>query len=307
VPTFALADRWSRTWRALWQGSERSWRALWQGETRSTPLALFRVGLALLVLARTTHWLRPWLALDHFLWTQGPEFSPALEGVVAPRLFSPLLPLPQLCDGWVEGLVHTRTALALTLLVGLWPRASALGLFVIGYGLMALDRYRYFHHMHLLWLSCLWLALLPSVRGWRLASPWRPRAQEVPRWPLQLLRAQCLIVYLAAGIAKLGPGWLSGAALDSTARAGVVGGLLWSAMSERLGTGGVACLIAATELSIVLLLLSLRARGWGIALGIALHLGLEQSMVVSTFGAQMVLYLLLFLPWERRNQSLDSS
>jgi hypothetical protein len=297
VPAHAFPERLARALRTVMKYAAWRWGTTWRGQAASTPLALFRVGLALLVLVRTTHWLRPWIALDHFMWTRGPEYSPALEAVREPHLFSPLLPLPDLATSSVELLVSARTGLALALLLGLWPRLSALGLFVIGYGLMALDRYRYFHHMHLLWLSCLWLALLPTPRRGLLAAL-RSGAERVPRWPLQLLRAQAIIVYVAAGVAKLQPTFLSGQALEATARAGLVGGPLWSAASQLLGTSVLAGLIAFGELSIAACLVYRPLRPLGIALGIALHVGLQESMVVSTFGAQMALYLMLFLRWD---------
>jgi hypothetical protein len=279
----------------------RCWRATFEGDTRTTPFVAFRIGLSLLILLRTTNLADSWLALDHFRWTRGLEYLPAAEAVSEPRLFSPLLPLPMLSETWITALVHVRTGLAVALLVGLWPRLSALALFVIGYGLMALDRYRYFHHMHLLWTSCLWIALLPTVRSVSLSACWSGSSQQrAPRWALSLLRAQALIIYLAAGLAKLQPSWLSGAALDAAARAGLVGGALWETARDLLGIRGVASLLALSELSIVLLLSLRRARPWGIALGIALHVGLEESMLVSTFGAQMVLYLLMFLPWSNK-------
>lgn len=118
-----------------------------------------------------------------------------------------------------------------------------------------------------------------------------------PRWPLQLLRAQCLVVHAAAGLAKLQVSWLSGAALSAAARAGPVGGSLWRWSSALFGVQGLALAVAASELAIVLLLAVPRTRLLGIALALCLHSALGTSMVVSTFGVQMALYLLLFLPW----------
>jgi hypothetical protein len=286
--------------RALIDAAGMRFRALWEGETRALPLALFRIGLAAIILVRTTPLARGWIELDHHAWTRGSEFSPGLEAVAAPRLHSPLLPLPELPDAWVDALVNARGALALLLLLGLRTRWVALALFVVGYGLMALDRYRYFHHMHLLWTSCLWLALARAPRLLSIEQLWSKGSDAITaRWPLQLLRAQCLIVYAAAGIAKLRPSWLSGAALEAVAQARLVGGPLWDWSSELLGVRGVALGVAASELAIALLLALPRLRLFGIALALALHWALGASMVVSTFGVQMALYLLLFLPWSK--------
>jgi hypothetical protein len=248
-------------------------------------------------LVRTTDWLAPWLSFDHQLWTRGLEYLPAAEAVLEPRLFSPLVALPQLSDHMLSALVYIRTALAFALLFGLVPRLSAFALFAVGYGLMALDRYRYFHHMHLLWTSCLWLALLPTVDL---------RAPRVPRWPLSLLRTQVLIIYLAAGLGKLQPSWLSGAALEAAARAGLLGGPIFTLARDLCGVRVLAGLLALAELGIALLLVFPRARLLGVALGVALHVSLEASMMVSTFGAQMVLYLMLFLPWDEQRTEPNS-
>lgn len=274
-------------------------RQLFAGEVSATPLSLFRIGLASIVLVRTTDFLRPWLNFDHHAWTRGIEFSPRYDRPLSPELFSPLLPLPDLPDQAREWLADARTALAFLLLLGVRTRLSALLLFAVGYGLLALDRYRYFHHTHLIWASCLWLALCPGAHGFslaRLAS--RSRPAQAPRWSLQLLRAQCLIVYASAAVAKLGGNWLSGRTLASLAQAGLVGGPLFRASEALLGIQALAVGVAASELALVILLAHPRLRLLGLLLGLGLHTALGVSMVVSTFGAQMALYLMLFLPWE---------
>jgi hypothetical protein len=115
------------------------------------------------------------------------------------------------------------------------------------------------------------------------------------------LRCQCLIVYAAAGVAKLSTAWLSGRALEQLVRAGLIGGPLWRFGTELVGIRGAAATVAAAELGIVVLLSVPRLRLGGVALGLTLHAALGTSLVVSTFGAQMALYLMLFLPWDPRN------
>jgi hypothetical protein len=187
--------------------------------------------------------------------------------------------------------------LALLLLIGLWPRATALLLASIGYGLMALDRYRYFHHLHLLWLSCGLLALCPSHAALSVhAHAARPRREQA-RWPLQLLRLQALIVYAAAGSAKLDADWLSGRTLAVLERLDLVGGALWLHARTTFGGAALASAVAFVELALVGLLAWRRTRLVGVALGLALHVTLARAMLLSTFSLQMSLYLLLFLPW----------
>jgi hypothetical protein len=269
-------------------------KKIFDGTVVPWPYLLFRTGVALLVLVRTTDVLAPVLALDHHHWVTGLEYAPWLDHTVAPVLHSPLVPfLPSLSAEVVTTLVVARTVLAGGLLVGLFPRTSAGMLALVGYGLIAVDRYRYLHHLHLLWISCAWLALVPPVG-------WRERAQT-PRWALQLLRFQALVVYGASGLAKLRGDFLDGTTF------GVMSDLhLFEGPFAHLPPAWRAPLAigtCVTELSLVPLLAWRKTRLVGIALGLALHVGIAEAMMVSTFSVQMALYLALFLPWKERPES----
>lgn len=269
-----------------------------EGDVSAWPLALFRVGLALLVLVRVTGvGAAVGLPLDHAAWERGIEYAPSSDRATPPALHAPLVPMPRLPDGILEVAALSRIALALLLLAGLWPRASALALAVVGWGLMAYDRHRYLHHLHLLWVSCAWLALAPS--GARLSWHRRSIQPTVPRWSLQLLRLQLLVVYAAAGVAKLRADWLSGETLRLVERVRLVHGALWGLARDMFGHGGVAVLACATELALVVLLAVRRTRRVGVALAVLFHVGLEASMTLSTFSALMLLYVALFLPWRQ--------
>jgi hypothetical protein len=267
--------------------------ALWRGETSPWAYVVLRVGLAALVLARTTDWLRPLVAMDHHAWSHGLDHTAV---GAAPALISPLFSfLPSLGPDAPLALGVVRTALAIALLLGVRPRITAAALALVGYGMMALDRYRYFHHLHLLWLAVALLALAPSDA--RLSILPR-RLDAVPRWPLQLVRAQVLVAYAAAGIAKLSPAWLSGALLRFWAEQRNVEGPIAALIETHAAPAAIA--ITIVELALVPLLAIPRARPLGIALAVALHAGIESSMVVSTFGATMLLLVTAFLPWDQR-------
>jgi uncharacterized membrane protein YphA (DoxX/SURF4 family) len=275
--------------------------ALFDGWVSPWPFAILRVGLAALVLLRTT--VFDWLPMDHHDWVAGLEYHPATDAAEAPAFHSPLWPfLPPLGPGLTAALVWARTALAALLLVGVRPRVVAALLALVGYGLMAADRTRYLHHLHLLWLSVGLLALTPC--GERLAPlrwiPWigdgkAPR-RWVPRWPLQLLRFHLIVVYLAAGLAKLDPRWLSGQTLEELHRAGLLGGPLVDGVLATIGARGLALLIVAIELILPLLLAIPRTRWLAIGMAVVFHLTIEASMMVSTFGATMLLLLVSFYP-----------
>lgn len=88
--------------------------------------------------------------------------------------------------------------LALVIAAGVWIRGAAL-LFAIGFTYVELlDQTCYLNHYYLVSLLIALLVALPIRRG----------IAVVPRYWLWVLRAQVGLVYVFAGIAKLGPDWL---------------------------------------------------------------------------------------------------
>lgn len=96
---------------------------------------------------------------------------------------------------------------------------------------------------------------------------------------------------------KLDADFLSGRTLRAFEQLDLLGGARYAQALQLLGYAGLSRSIAAAELMLVLLLAVPRLRLAGVALGLALHFALADSMLVSTFSAQMALYLLLFLPF----------
>lgn len=269
--------------------SERA-RAVFSGTIDPRPLLVCRTLISLVVLVRTHDALRPLVDLDHHRWVHGLEFAPWSEPTEMPRLAVGLFPGAALLL-WppiAGALVITRTAAAVTMLVGVAPRASALALGLSGYALMAADRFRYLHHMHLLWTTCLLLALVPELHT-RTGSPLLPRI--VPRWPVTLLRLHVLVIYAASGVAKLRGPWLDGTTIAELTRLGLVDASVVSA----LGAANVGRLTCALELLLVPLLAIPRTRAIGVALALAFHLATSQLMMVSVFPVIMAALLVLFL------------
>ena len=282
---------------------ERSTRALdacFAGEVRSWIYLLLRSALALLLLIREADWLRPWVSLDHHSWVRGLDFAWSIRQ--EPYLVSPLV------AGWVIGpglsywLVRVRTVLALALLLGVRPRSTALLLSVVSYLLLLADRYRYFHHLHVLYLSIAWLSLVPAASQ-RGASA---RAQGLaegrgfrPAWPLMLLRAGLIAIYWAAGSAKLNSQWWSGATLLELTRLHAITGPTWLLLQRVVSVPLAAKLVCLTELLLPLLLLQRATRRSAVLIGCAFHALLGACMALSTFGAQMALLLLAFWPTVR--------
>ena len=276
------------------------WAQVWTGSVTPWPFAVFRIGVASVVLLRTTDLVAPWISMEHHGFVVGLDHDSSREHLVGPRLWSPLWAwLPSGFVGVEHILAVLRTALALLLLVGFRPRAAAISLGIVGYVLMAFDRYRYLHHLHFLWITCALIALTPcaerlSVDRW---LGWTRREKLAPRWPLQVLRFQLVIAYVAAAVGKLNSAWLDGTVLVALEREGLVRGWLWTLLRDASGYAGAAVMVCALELLVPVLLISKRSRLIGIAAGIGLHAAISSMMVVFTFGVQMALYLMLFLPW----------
>jgi hypothetical protein len=204
--------------------------------------------------------------------------------------------------------------LSVLLLFGVRARTSAALLGVVSYVLLLADRYRYYHHLHLLYMSLLFLALAPlgsslslehAVR--RFVSSLRRGANdaptsmsrlfgEAPAWPLQLIRALVIGVYVAAGVSKLDASWLEGDALRELERFRVLKGPFWEWVRDAVGYATVAWLSLLTELALPVGLMLRPTRRLAIFGGWAFHAGISASMPVYSFGIQMSLFLLAFWP-----------
>jgi hypothetical protein len=290
---------------------------LFEGTTRSFVYSSLRIGTAAIFLVRHSDWLRPWLFLEHHRFVRGLMF---LEpSPLEPRLVSPILSGLSLGDGATRALVVARTVLSVLLLFGVRARLSAGLLGAVSYLLLLADRYRYYHHLHLLYVSLLFLALAPIGSSLALDQTLKrlfeklrrrdpvhafPPASllfaETPAWPLQLIRALVIGVYVAAGVSKLDSSWLDGDALRELERFRVLKGPFWEWVRHAVGHATVARLSLVTELALPVGLMLRPTRRLSIVGGWAFHAGISASMPVYSFGIQMSLFLLAFWPIIRR-------
>jgi hypothetical protein len=293
------------------QRFERGVDWLFEGTTRGFVYSSLRIGTAAIFLVRHSDWLRPWVFLEHHRFVRGLMF---LEpSPLEPRLVSPVLSGFALGDGATRALVVARTVLSVLLLLGVRARLSAGLLGVVSYLLLLADRYRYYHHLHLLYVSLLFLALAPigsslaldravkqlfeklRRRGRLRAPPPAPLVlAKTPAWPLQLIRALVIGVYVAAGVSKLDASWLNGDALRELERFHVLKGPLWEWVRDAVGHALVARLSLVTELALPVALMLRPTRRLAIVGGWAFHAGISACMPVYSFGIQMSLFLLAF-------------
>jgi hypothetical protein len=130
----------------------------------------------------------------------------------------------------------------------------------------------------------------------RAIDPALTLPETSPIWPLQLVRALLISVYLAAGLAKLDPAWLRGETLEQLTRLNVLKGTIWTTLHSWLGYGAVAKLVCTTELALPLLLLVRHTRRSALFSGWIFHALISATMDVSSFGAQMSVLLVAFWP-----------
>lgn len=102
-------------------------------------------------------------------------------------------------------------ALALAITLGYRTRLAA-ALFFVGFTYVELmDVTNYLNHYYLVSIIALLMVFLPVDRVWSLAARGRPAGgatAAIPAWVVYALRLQVGIVYVNAGLAKLGSDWL---------------------------------------------------------------------------------------------------
>ncbi|MBL8842985.1 MAG: HTTM domain-containing protein [Planctomycetes bacterium] len=109
----------------------------------------------------------------------------------------------------LQALFAALGVLAALIAVGWWTRTAA-ALFFVGFGwVFLLEQARYLNHFYLVLLLLLLLAWVPTDGEWSLRAALRGR-RPAPSLALFLLRAQLLIVYGYAALAKVNGDWLQG-------------------------------------------------------------------------------------------------
>lgn len=119
-------------------------------------------------------------------------------------------------EPWSEWGMHLHfwglAVCGLGIALGLFYRVCA-SLFFLGFTyVFLLDQSRYLNHHYLVCLFAFLMIWVPAHRALSVDAWMRPRIRSsmAPTWALWLLRAQMLIVYGLAGIAKLNADWLAG-------------------------------------------------------------------------------------------------
>jgi hypothetical protein len=119
---------------------------------------------------------------------------------------------------WIELLppnamytIHIVMMLAsIGIILGAWYRIAAILFFICFTYCELIDITYYLNHYYFVSLVALLMCLVPANRSFSIDIWLKPelRCLEVPAWTIHIFKAQLLIVYFYAGIAKINSDWL---------------------------------------------------------------------------------------------------
>lgn len=118
----------------------------------------------------------------------------------------PLLPSP-----WIESLCVLMGLAAFALALGIWYRCAATVTFLCWGYLYAVESTRtyWMSYFYLELLTLFLLLFMPAARRFSVDAIRKPaKSQPIPFWPLFLFRAQLIVTYFYAGLAKINHDWL---------------------------------------------------------------------------------------------------
>ncbi|MFN3200910.1 MAG: HTTM domain-containing protein [Bradymonadia bacterium] len=204
-------------------------------------------------------------------------------------------------------LMITLSALAVCIALGVFYRVTTV-LFWAGFTLLQLmDVTNYLNHYYLVVLLSGYLVFLPahhlwSVDAWRRRRRGQPWSGEVPAWTVYLIRFQLSVVYVHAGLAKVGEDWLThgqpmGIWMASRADLPIIGGLITQPWAPVL-MSWAGCLY---DMTIPLWMSWRRTRRFAYV-GVLVFHGMTQALFdIGMFPTLMVTSTLIFFPfsWPR--------
>ena len=184
-------------------------------------------------------------------------------------------------------------------MVGLFYRAAAAVLFVAFTYVELLEKATYLNHYYLISVLSFLMIFLPLHRAASIDALRSPAlaSRTAPAWALWLLRFQIGVVYVFAGIAKLGPDWLLrgeplGIWLSAHTDIPLVGPLL----AERWVARAASFAGAAFDLTVVFFLLRDRTRRFAYAAVLGFHFVTGMLFPIGVFPWIMSASALIFFP-----------
>ena len=253
-----------------------------------TSLAVFRIGFGAMILLEAVTHLLPSKTTGGRIPLEVYYTDPAISFHFPYEGFQWLPMLPQTGIYFVLALMAFG---GIALALGFYYRAAAVSVFLSWGYLYAVESTRtyWISHYYLVLLASFLLIWLPGAATWSVdakrAGRRNKEAVMIPFWPILLLRAQLVITYVYAGVAKLNADWLLNAQpvryflsqdhLLAPYR-GILGPGLTKWAEGILQSEGLAYFIsyagAGFDLSVGFLLLWRRTRALGMVLMMGFHL-----------------------------------
>ncbi|MCW2543248.1 MAG: hypothetical protein JWM40_800 [Frankiales bacterium] len=189
---------------------------------------------------------------------------------------------------------------ALALLVGWHTRIASVAVAFLLVALQRRDVYVLNSGDLLLRELAIYVALMPAGECWSLDARRRGSRERAP-WGLRLLQVQVSALYLFSVVAKLhGTSWQDGSAvgkalqLEDLQRFVVPFPVATSVTVSAALTYGTL----AVEAFLVVGLWLPRTRWWAMGAGVAVHLGIEATLLIGWFSFAVIACYLAFVPAE---------
>ncbi len=261
-----------------------------------------RMGFAVLVAINTLVWMR-----DGALWfsDEGVLTSAGAMAIDRYERWSVLFLLPS-TPQVVQICLSILLANSALLLLGVWSRVQMVCIFVWLVSFQFRAPATCDGEDTLFRCFAFFMIFMPLDCGWSLTQSWRKGRGLTPQtvdisstWAVSLIQFQMTVIYVSATWNKLwGSTWQDGTALYYVSHMTDVFGRVpaLTALFDHIWfVKALTWSVVAIEGLIPILLWIPRTRRWGVALGIALHLGIELLMNLFLFEWLMILGLLSFL------------
>lgn len=264
----------------------RAWRRWAFNPVDTAPMAALRIACGLLTLGWALSLLpdvQAFLADDGL--TAGPVGGTAGWWTVG--LVSPYAAVGLMCLAAVGLVLGWRTRVCAVLVAFLLIALQRRNVFVLNSGDLLLRE------------MAIFVALMPSGECWSLDARRRGESRKRAPWGLRLLQVQVSLLYLFSVTAKLGgDSWQNGTAVGKAVQ---IEDLQRLVVPEALATSVTvaAVLTYGTLLVEAFLIIGLwvaKTRWWAIGAGIAIHLGIEATMLIGWFSLTIIACYLAFVP-----------
>ncbi len=272
-------------------------RQFWTEPVSGHSVALFRISFGLLAL-----WTALGLGLNLERFFSEAGLVPYWVVESFPYARWSLLAISPRSEIWLSVVWLLFTLSASGFLLGIAPRACALGVFVCWLSFQHRNPYILNSGDRLFGMVAGLSIFLPTAQKWALSGRLWARLKHTPRnttrppsiWSQRLISLQIAYVYWFAFFAKIrAERWQNGWALSD-----VLASPVYAEWPIQLGYPISAALSWSTlvfELSFPLLVWFKRFRPWVLGAGIFFHLGIELTMTLPMFSAAMLVTYPLFL------------